>query len=186
MFKIKWKKITIISFMKYSEKYDLYIDDDLVIYYWNKKLDKLMQSTIKDSFGYLKVWTKMNDRFVHRIIYETFVGHIPDGYQIDHINTIKTDNRLENLRCVTPKENTNNPLTLKHKSDVRKGVFSSKDACNKISNKLKGNTNAKGKPTSEFGRKFKEYYGITRYQNYKLYFKEFNWYHTHNHKCRWE
>jgi SpoVK/Ycf46/Vps4 family AAA+-type ATPase len=162
--------------MKYNEKYDLYIDNDYVIYYWNNKLDKLMQRTIYNIHGYLAVNCKKNNKWklqrVHRIIYETFKGKIPDGYEIDHINTIKTDNRLENLRCVTHKENNNNPLTIKHRSEAFKKA-------------LKGNTNARGKPTSEFGMKFKEHYGITRYNNYQLYKKEWRFYNKHN-KCSWE
>lgn len=152
--------------MKYNEKYDLYLDDDLVIYYWNKHKYKLMQRPLYDNGrGYLIVITKLGLKMVHRIIYETFKGEIPDGMEIDHINTIKTDNRLENLRLVTHKENCNNPLTVAiHK----------------------GNTNTKGKPLSEFGRKFKERYGITCYQTPKLYNKEYMWYRAHNYKCRWE
>lgn len=50
----------------------------------------------------------------------------------------------------------------------------------------KGNTYIKGKTTSEFGVKFKEYYGITQYDNKTLYYKEYRWYRRHNHKCRWE
>lgn len=56
----------------------------------------------------------------------------------------------------------------------------------KISKSLKGNTYIKGKPTSEFGRKFKEHYGITDCDNHTLYVREYWWYRTHNHKCRWE
>lgn len=155
--------------MRYNEKYDLYLDDDLVIYYWSKKYNKLMQRTMTKTWnGYLIVNTKIGLKRVHRIIWETFKGEIPDGYEIDHINTIRDDNRLENLRLVTHKENDNNPLTLKHKGESKKG-----------------NTYRKGKPTSEFGRKFKEHYGITRYQNTKLYYKEFHWF-RYNGKCRWE
>lgn len=44
----------------------------------------------------------------------------------------------------------------------------------------------KGEPTSEFGKKFKEHYGITRSDNYKFYNTELCWYIRHNHKCRWE
>lgn len=37
-------------------------------------------------------------------------GIIPDpGLQIDHISGDKQDNRIQNLRLVTPKENANNP-----------------------------------------------------------------------------
>lgn len=44
---------------------------------------------------------------VHRLEYEAFYGRIPQGMQVNHINEIKSDNRLENLNLMTPKENTN-------------------------------------------------------------------------------
>lgn len=166
--------------MKLNEKYDLYIDDDYVIYYWNKRLDKLMQRTIyKTDKGYLLVNTKIGAKCVHRIIYETFIGEIPDGYEIDHIKGNRMDNRPEMLKCVTHKENMNNPITRKRISEVNSESL-------KGNTNAKGNTNTKGKPRSEFGRKFKDHFGIARYQNPKLYHKELQWYRTHNNKCKWE
>ena len=44
---------------------------------------------------------------VHRLVWEAFNGTIPEGLQVNHINEIKTDNRLENLNLMTPKENSN-------------------------------------------------------------------------------
>ena len=62
--------------------------------------------------GYLKIDlysnNKRNKFFVHRLVYETFKGQIPEGLQIDHINGIRDDNRLENLRLLTSKENIKN------------------------------------------------------------------------------
>lgn len=44
---------------------------------------------------------------VHRLIWLAFYGSIPEGYEVNHINEIKTDNRLENLNLMTHKENCN-------------------------------------------------------------------------------
>lgn len=41
-------------------------------------------------------------------------------------------------------------------------------------------------PTTEFGRKFKEHYGISDSDNHSLYAREHYWYRKHNNKCRWE
>ena len=57
---------------------------------------------------------------VQRIVWEAFNGKIPEGMQIDHINTVRVDNRLENLRCVTPKENISNPITAKRRAEWNK------------------------------------------------------------------
>ena len=154
--------------MKYNEKYDLYLDDDLVIYYWDNKLDKLMQIPMYNCKGYLYVSTKIGLKEVHRVIYETFVGPIPDGYEIDHTDTHKDNNSLGNLKLVTHKENMNNPISRKN-----------------ISEALKGKSTHKGITTSEFGRKFKEHYGLSHYQDSKLYSREYMWFKKHN-KYRWE
>lgn len=58
--------------------------------------------------GYLSVVLRFgNDTYytrIHRLVYEAFVGEIPKGYHIHHINHNKQDNRLCNLKLVSPKE----------------------------------------------------------------------------------
>jgi hypothetical protein len=44
----------------------------------------------------------------HRVAWILAHGAIPDGLQIDHINGIRDDNRLCNLRLVTQRENDQN------------------------------------------------------------------------------
>ena len=64
------------------------------------------------NMGYMEIginFNKKNKNFrSHRFIYECYNGLIPTGLVIDHINRKKLDNRLENLRVVTPRENNLN------------------------------------------------------------------------------
>ena len=45
---------------------------------------------------------------LHRIIWEIANGPIPDGLEIDHINRNSLDNRLENLRLATRRQQCTN------------------------------------------------------------------------------
>ena len=49
---------------------------------------------------------------IHRLVYETFVGVIPEGMVINHINGVKTDNRLSNLELCTYKENSRHAVEM--------------------------------------------------------------------------
>ena len=44
---------------------------------------------------------------IHRLVWEKFVGPIPEGYVIHHRDNDPTNNALWNLDCVTQKENVN-------------------------------------------------------------------------------
>ena len=51
--------------------------------------------------------SKVRHYMVHRLVYEAFNGTIPEGLQVNHINEVKSDNRLSNLNLMTAKENSN-------------------------------------------------------------------------------
>lgn len=74
--------------------------------------------------GYLNTKFKSRNFGIHQIIAMTFLDHIPNGWDIvvDHINGIKTDNRLENLRLVTTRENTSFGYNKKSTSSKYCGV----------------------------------------------------------------
>lgn len=58
---------------------------------------------------------------MHRFIWEAFNGEIPQRMEIDHINTIRDDNKLCNLRMVSSSENKKNPITIEHYKQSNKG-----------------------------------------------------------------
>ena len=78
------------------------------------------------SDGYLKVRLYKNGQgknySVHRLVAEAFIPNPNDLPFIDHINTIRDDNKVENLQWCTQKENCNNPLTREHNKNRPKEV----------------------------------------------------------------
>ena len=46
----------------------------------------------------------------HRFVYEVFRGPIPKFLEVDHINNIKTDNRIKNLQLLSPIQNIRKSL----------------------------------------------------------------------------
>lgn len=66
--------------------------------------------------GYLRVNLGTKKLSVHRLVYETYIGPI-SGY-IDHINGDRSDNRVENLRDITQKENVKNTYERGRKNTI--------------------------------------------------------------------
>jgi hypothetical protein len=66
--------------------------------------------------GYPRVWIGSKkiykEWFVHNVIALCYLGEKPQGYQTDHINSIRADNRLENLQYITQQQNTQNRKTM--------------------------------------------------------------------------
>lgn len=81
-----------------------------------KKLPTILKNSL-DKQGY-EVVQLVNENGkkkvlkIHRLVANAFIENTENKPQVDHINTIRNDNRVENLRWVTPKENMNNPITL--------------------------------------------------------------------------
>lgn len=81
---------------------------------------------VKHSRGYRYVSLRKDGQtqhyFVHRLVYETFIGPIPDGMVVNHIDEDKTNNRVDNLNLLSAKENTNWGTAIKRMSKSHKGM----------------------------------------------------------------
>lgn len=77
------------------------------------KKEHLMRLHLKDgrayTVGMIGYDGSHKNNFVHRLVYQAFVGDIPDGYEIDHIDSDSKNNNLNNLRACTHKMNVSNP-----------------------------------------------------------------------------
>lgn len=54
--------------------------------------------------GYIRLRRDGKTSMEHILVWEKYFGKIPDGYQIHHIDSNKTNNKIENLQLVTPLE----------------------------------------------------------------------------------
>ena len=64
---------------------------------------------------------------VHRLVAETFIPNLDNKPCVDHINTVKTDNRIQNLRWCTQQENMLNPITYERINEAKKKPIAGMD-----------------------------------------------------------
>lgn len=86
---------------------------------------RYVKATLRDRNG------KSRTYWIHRLVGKAFLPPArEDETQIDHINGNKQDNRAENLRWCTPKENVANPNTEpnRHIRYHREGEFERRSA----------------------------------------------------------
>ena len=48
---------------------------------------------------------KPKNYYIHRFEWECVKGDIPEGFVIDHCDSVKTNNKIENLQLLSSKEN---------------------------------------------------------------------------------
>lgn len=77
----------------------------------NKKTKKILKLQ-KSKRGYMSIKLCKNGKitryYVHRLVYEAFIGEIPNGMQVNHKDENPQNNVLPNIdTLMTPKENLN-------------------------------------------------------------------------------
>lgn len=64
---------------------------------------------VGNSIGYMQIGLSENKKrktyLVHRLIAETFLENYSNDVEVHHINGVRYDNRLVNLRCLSKYEN---------------------------------------------------------------------------------
>ena len=93
---------------------------------YNNKTKEL--KPYKEKIGYMRLSLSENGKskkfYVHRLLATAFIPNPENKKCVDHINGVKDDNRLENLRWLTHKENLNafriNPAAIITKGGITK------------------------------------------------------------------
>lgn len=75
----------------------------------------------KNKAGYINIFINGKRYLSHRLAWLYVYGHMPPKY-IDHINGIRDDNRICNLRCATITDNARNRSTNKNNTSGHNGV----------------------------------------------------------------
>lgn len=75
--------------------------------------------------GYYVTGLNKKRLLLHRVIWELNFGEIPKGYEIDHINMDRSDNRISNLRIASRTENNLNRKKYKGRinNHLPKGIY---------------------------------------------------------------
>ena len=72
-------------------------------------------------------------RYTHRLVHEAFIGPIPEGYEVDHMDMEKANNHYTNLEAVTQAENMRRARDKKTWYSDRSGFTHSTETKTKMS-----------------------------------------------------
>lgn len=126
-----WKKIDEIPFMEVSNKgrfrtvdrtiKRMRLGTEVTVHYKGK----IRKACVDDS-GYEKlvIFTDKGAKgyVAHRLVAKYFLEDYDENLEVDHINDIRTDNRVENLKMVTHLENMRKESSYKRRMDAIKNV----------------------------------------------------------------
>ena len=134
--------------------------------------------------GYLEVYIyknktrKQKAKRLHRLVAEAFIPNPENKPQVNHINGIKTDNKVENLEWCTDKENKEHAVRLGLINKKGENNSSSKLTWEQVKkirrNHIPRNGISKRKPWEKYGISMSHYYGIIKRRCWKT-SKHYSW-----------
>lgn len=75
---------------------------------------KKQMGVSKNKYGHLKVgfWKNGKNKLflIHRLVYQTFVGEIPSGYDIHHVDGNPRNNNVSNLQAIDHRKHISNHM----------------------------------------------------------------------------
>lgn len=93
--------------MRWTEVFENYLVSDTGVVK-NKKSGRVLKSS-RSPKGYIFYQLRENGNtktiLISRLVYKKFVGEIPDGYDINHIDGDKRNNHYTNLEAISHHEN---------------------------------------------------------------------------------
>ena len=130
---------------KRTKYYGLYVSQTGVIYdTYTHKYVKRREVNDKVRGEYLLLPLEDSSKMLHRVVYETWRGPIPEGYEVNHINHYRWDCNLCNLDLLSKRDNLREASEFNGKSYIK----NDEEAVN-IYNDLK-----ERKPTAELAEKY--------------------------------
>ena len=118
--------------LEYREALELFrYDYETGVLYWRRRVNSRVPKTLEagaqnKSSGYLSVRVHGRLYQVHRVVMLMCYGFYGEGLEVDHINHVRNDNRLVNLRFVTHRGNMRNQSVSGKNTSGVTGVYFSK------------------------------------------------------------
>jgi hypothetical protein len=150
--------------------------EDYLIYQdgrvWSKKGKGKFLKPRDDGQGYHKVilYGEIKKQFkVHRLVAEHYIPNPENKLEVDHINRIRSDNRVENLRWTTKSENQQNTIARKSNLLGEKNIQKSCQNCFVFRKEYNGKLYYKSFTTLEEAIKYRDNFIAEDYTKLKHY-----------------
>lgn len=152
----------ISTLKKFENVKDFYFINDEGLIYNNKRGKYLKHTLLKNGYYRVtlqeKTLKKEKQCYIHQLLGRAFIDNETDKH-IDHINRIRTDNRLENLRYVSRSKNQENRNVQPNNKLGHKNIyFSKKEKRYIVDIKINGKRKIKREKTLEDAIKFRDTY----------------------------